>query len=308
VRFSASAHTFGVDDSLVGVVTQPTAIDSTVDRPAVILLNAGIVHKVGPFRLTVQIARTLAARGFTVLRFDLSGFGDSRAVGVKRAIEEQVVIDGRAAMDFLESRYGFKRFIIGGLCSGAVYSHYIAAADTRVAGMWMLDGYAYPTRAYRRFKLKRALKRLMSPRELLTRLLDRGTSGRPRAAAAQAGDGDESIFYQAWPAIDAARSGVEKMLARGARVLFVYTGGWSTFVEERQFGEMFPSFADHPGVELRYYPHADHTYLSLSDRAVMIADLTSFVETMALPKCAEPGETPTTDVVGVAAVRLFGRS
>ncbi len=300
------AHAFGPADSLVGVVTLPSKdAAAAVDRPAVILLNAGLVHRIGPFRLTVQIARSLAERGFTVLRFDLSGFGDSRAVGPTRAIEQQVVHDGRAAMDFLESCYGIKRFIVGGLCSGAVYSHYLTAADPRVAGMWMLDGYAYPTRAYQRFRLKRGLRKLLSPGTLLT--LARKTLANRAFAQTAAPDEDEAIFYQAWPELGAARADMEAILARGTRVLFVYTGGWSTFVDRRQFAEMFPSFAGHPGVELQYYPHADHTYISLADRAEMVAALAAFVETLAVPKPAMPTAQDSDADVALAAVRSVAR-
>lgn len=307
MKLRERACAFGPDDALVGVVTEPVESDRAVDRPAVILLNAGLVHKVGPFRLTVQIARTLAERGYTVLRFDLSGFGDSRAVGPKRAVEEQVVIDGRAAMDFLEGRYGITRFVVGGLCSGAVYAHYVTAADPRVVGMWMLDGYAYPTRSYRRYRLKRSLLKVASPRAALKWLLHNGLASR-RTTAPKDAKADESIFYQKWPDIDDARSDMQAIVARGTRVLFVYTGGWSTFVAARQFAEMFPTLAAHPGVDLQYYPHADHTYISLSDRAVLIGDLTSFVDTMAVPTCAEPSEASPAAALRTAAVRSFRRS
>ena len=306
MKFHERAYAFGPDASLVGTVTAPVKRDGA-DRPAVILLNAGLVHKVGPFRLTVQIARTLAERGFTVLRFDLSGFGDSRTVGPTRAIEQQVVIDGRAAMDFLEARYGISRFVVGGLCSGAVYAHYVTAAEPRVVGMWMLDGYAYPTRSYRRHRWKRSLLKVTSPRAVLHWLTHRALAIRSQTAAPDSTE-DESIFYQRWPALDDARSDIAAILARGTRVLFVYTGGWSTFVDARQFAEMFPSLAAHPGVGLRYYPHADHTYISLSDRSIMIADLTSFVETMAVPACIDPSEASPAAAVGMGVVRSFRRS
>jgi hypothetical protein len=47
--------------------------------PAVmfVLLNAGAVHRQGPFRLYVHLARRLAALGFSCVRFDQPGIGDS---------------------------------------------------------------------------------------------------------------------------------------------------------------------------------------------------------------------------------------
>src|SRR5438045_1954876 len=68
---------FGEFRSLVGIVTEPTTQHPHLARQAVILLNPGIVHRVGPGRIYVKIARALAKMGFVILRFDLSGIGDS---------------------------------------------------------------------------------------------------------------------------------------------------------------------------------------------------------------------------------------
>jgi hypothetical protein len=65
-----------IGGSLVGILSRPPAgVDPAM--PGVLLLNAGRIHRVGPNRLYVAIARRLAAMGFAVCRFDLSGIGDS---------------------------------------------------------------------------------------------------------------------------------------------------------------------------------------------------------------------------------------
>ena len=72
------AVVFGATSSLVGVVTDPVVgARDKEDLPAIILLNAGIAHRVAPHRLYVNMARRFADMGFTVLRFDFSGVGDS---------------------------------------------------------------------------------------------------------------------------------------------------------------------------------------------------------------------------------------
>src|SRR5690606_40846873 len=48
---------------------------------ALVLLNAGLTHRVGPFRCYVQFARRLASRGTHVFRFDLPRVGDGRPGG-----------------------------------------------------------------------------------------------------------------------------------------------------------------------------------------------------------------------------------
>ena len=68
---------FGDRKSLVGIVTLPERPDHGQDLPAIILLNAGLAHRVGPQRLYVKMARHMASQGFAVLRFDFSGIGDS---------------------------------------------------------------------------------------------------------------------------------------------------------------------------------------------------------------------------------------
>ena len=76
-------------------------------RPAIILLNTGVEHHVGPHRLYVPLAREWAARGHLVLRFDLGGIGDSVP---RRAAEENVAYpahmldDAREAIAFVRER------------------------------------------------------------------------------------------------------------------------------------------------------------------------------------------------------------
>lgn len=128
---------FGEMDSLVGVVT--SAVRGINDKPGVILLNPGIVHRVGPNRIYVKIARALAVQGFTVLRFDLSGIGDSSARLDNRPFEQSSVDEARAAMSFLQATKGINRFILLGGCSGAAVSLETARADRRAIGAIMIN-------------------------------------------------------------------------------------------------------------------------------------------------------------------------
>ncbi len=80
---------FGESRNLVGVITQPG--DGPAPDFAFVLLNAGVIHHVGPNRINVKLARRLADSGFTVMRFDLSGIGDSRASQSTLSFEAQAV-------------------------------------------------------------------------------------------------------------------------------------------------------------------------------------------------------------------------
>ena len=59
---------FGRDRSLVGTVCAPVdGVDA--GRPFVVFVTSGIIHRTGPNRIYVRIARALAERGYSSLRF-----------------------------------------------------------------------------------------------------------------------------------------------------------------------------------------------------------------------------------------------
>ncbi len=126
---------FGSDDRLFGVISSP-ARPAAKARPAVLLLNAGTVHHVGPNRNWVTIARALAAAGFTALRLDLSGIGESDAAPGEpenQAYGAFPVPDVRAAMAALRERCGAERFVVAGLCAGAHNAFHAALAAPAIA-------------------------------------------------------------------------------------------------------------------------------------------------------------------------------
>jgi pimeloyl-ACP methyl ester carboxylesterase len=129
---------FGPAHGLVGIVTNP-ANPPEQQLPAVILLNAGLLHRVGPNRLYVQIARALAAQGHMVLRFDFSGIGDSRPRADHLPYNQSAPAEIREAMDWLSQHNGIQQFILIGHCAGAIFSLLVACEDTRVVGAALMN-------------------------------------------------------------------------------------------------------------------------------------------------------------------------
>jgi pimeloyl-ACP methyl ester carboxylesterase len=134
------AVVFGADKSLVGIVTEPTCSAESRPLPAIIILNAGLLHRVGPNRLHVKLARAMASAGFLALRFDFSGVGDSPARMDRGSIDEGVVRETQEAVDFLEHTFGVRRVILLGLCSGADTAFRTACREPRVAGVIGING------------------------------------------------------------------------------------------------------------------------------------------------------------------------
>lgn len=238
---------FGSSKSLVGVISESTA----GDKPNVILLNAGLLHRIGPNRTYVTLLRRLCEQGYTGLRFDLSGIGDSPAATDGLPESESRIRDIREAMDMMAQRTGESRFVLGGLCNGAVSTFATAIEDPRVVGMILLDAFPYRTlghylRHYRN-RLFRAQSwvNLVALKHPLTAWLRRTRDPEPSR--------DTSIFPPP-PVVDAA---YRKLLDRGVQSLEVYFGE-IPFNDRRQLAEMFPSIADDPNVTLEHLRHINH--------------------------------------------------
>jgi dienelactone hydrolase len=124
---------------LFGILTRPVA--PRPGLPAIVLVNAGCVPRFGPHRQYLPLARRWAALGFSVLRLDLSGIGDSP---VGEGAEENVTYPPGAlddlgrALDWLEGEARAERFVLAGLCSGADIA-FTAGRDPRVAGLVMMN-------------------------------------------------------------------------------------------------------------------------------------------------------------------------
>jgi pimeloyl-ACP methyl ester carboxylesterase len=132
---------FGDGQGLVGVITDPPGAGKESRSPALgaILLNAGVIHRVGPSRLYVHLARALASAGCVAARFDHSGIGDSASRRDDVSFDVSSIQEARAAMDALQESRGIDRFLLIGLCSGAVTAFDTAGVDPRVAGVVLIN-------------------------------------------------------------------------------------------------------------------------------------------------------------------------
>jgi predicted alpha/beta hydrolase len=131
----------GAEAPLFGVLTTPAA-RAPHEAAAVLLLNAGAVHHVGPNRLYVALARHLARLGHAVLRLDIAGIGDSDP---RPGEKENVVYPSEAprdlavALDYLRRQYGAHDVRIVGLCSGAYYAFKGAVAQLPLEGALIVN-------------------------------------------------------------------------------------------------------------------------------------------------------------------------
>ena len=107
------SFSFGAQRHLGATLTLPP--DGHAPRMGVVLLNVGIIHRIGPHRFNTKLARALAQGGWATLRVDLSGQGDSGAPGDPLPFEQQAVADLQAAMDHFQRLCAVEQFVIAGI-------------------------------------------------------------------------------------------------------------------------------------------------------------------------------------------------
>jgi pimeloyl-ACP methyl ester carboxylesterase len=272
---------FGEHKGMVGVLSGPTAPGD--DRPALVILNAGVIHRIGPYRTSVLIARRVASAGFPVLRFDLSGLGDSESRKDALTFEERWIADIRQAMDHLQQSYGLSRFVLLGLCSGADNSFQTARLDERVVGAVMMDGYAYRTPG---FFLRYYGPRVLSADVWLRWLRRVGRavgSLRRHFRSADAPLEDEppppvAQYVRAFPPRTEAAAALRRMIDRGVRLFFIYSAGMEEYYNYRaQFTDAFSDVDFKDRLELAFFAEADHTFTLGRHRRALVEAIASWM-------------------------------
>ncbi len=131
------AVTFGAKVPLFGILSEPSDRESRVGT-AVVLANAGSVHHIGPGRMYVALAREWTRMGFTVLRVDIGGVGDSDAhdaTADNHPYPDHAIADLRDAVRYCREHASARRVVVAGLCSGAHASFHAGLAIDGLAGI-----------------------------------------------------------------------------------------------------------------------------------------------------------------------------
>jgi dienelactone hydrolase len=275
---------FGDGEGLAGILTTPRkAVDPAL--PCVVIINAGVMHRVGPNRLYVDLARTMALLGFAVLRFDLSGLGDSAPMTGMLSLDESARQDVQQALDFLAASRSATRFLLVGLCSGANYGIQTAFADPRVAGVIAIDPSVARTVRSSMLHYTRRLKHMATIRALITLrhpVFHRAFGGRRSMAAAKAATGQserraETIHVT--PATMASITPVlNQTLDRGTRLMLVFTGGVNhVYNYQNQLFDLLPDVDFRNLLTLHYMPQTDHTVSDLASRRALMHAITDWL-------------------------------
>lgn len=140
--FVEELRRFGAGERLVGVLTRPVgAAEPGFDRPALLILNTGATHRVGPGRAAVELARAAARHGIATLRMDLGGIGDSDLPpGEQRPdIYRRSALDEVRAGLGLLAQEGWQRVVAVGVCSGAFMAFHAARSEPNLVGLVLVN-------------------------------------------------------------------------------------------------------------------------------------------------------------------------
>lgn len=283
-RIAEKVVLLGAQKSSVAIVAQP-ADAAEVAGPAIVIINTGIIHRVGHNRMYVTLARELAEAGHVVVRLDLSGIGDSDPRTDIVDPLNATLADIKEAIDWACTSRGAKGVVLMGLCSGADHSIVYAGRDPRVVGAILLDPSIPPTPLYHLNSLAQRLRR----RETWTNLL-LGRSGVWR-------------WFRTKPAVDAwepkqlsfkdkrVRNFLEaiydKSIQRRQQLLAVFTGGPKyQHNYKRQLLDAMPNVHFGDQLRLEYLARCDHTFTFADDRRRLFDMVKGWLQTT---KFVEPG-------------------
>lgn len=262
---------FGSQGHLVGMFQPPSSLEH--HGYAVVILTAGMLPSAGPFRLHVDLAASLAKAGISSLRFDLSGIGESLAIGGGGTSLQRAASEIRAAIDYLEIHQQVNRIALFGLCSGADDALYAAIHDYRICGVFSIDGCGYRTARY-------YLERI--PRNYLPKLTSRRAwSSTISKVVMRTSDVPPSLMpasdIREFPDRETAAIQLHRLIRRGVRLHFHYTGGVGEYFNYReQFRDMFhgtdlAKSGDIEQIGVTFSPECDHVAYLVEHRRRLVA-------------------------------------
>lgn len=261
---------------MIGLTTEASGFVPG-ERPAVLFLNSGVVHRIGTARNNVTLARRFADEGVLTMRFDLSGIGDSENRRDQLSMEDRAALDIRQAMDFLEKTRGVRRFVLFGLCSGADNAFRVAREDSRVVGAVLIDGYGYRTPKY---LLHYYARHVAGWRQFLGRARRRGRRlvDKARVRVEKALSKEEEVALPALPPVNQWErefptqaqfsDHLRSLVARDVKLLFVYTGSVDQYYSyAEQLADSVPGVELRGSVDASHLPGSDHTITELHNRS-----------------------------------------
>ena len=256
----------------------------------VILLNAGVVHHVGPNRLYVTLARRLARSGFTVLRFDHSGVGDSPPREDDLPFDESSILEVKDAMHWLAAERRCTAFVLVGLCSGTLTAFRVAQMDSRVSGLVLLTALLQDPSTVAPEVVAEAADRRVARSYVTIKALHGGTWLKVLTGRANYRHAFRTVrrllLRSKQPPHDAARTGtagvidaIQGILKRRVAVLFIFAEPTTVLEYFRMtITPYMASLRRHGDIDVIVLAGADHTFTELRHQSRVVDLMAGWLE------------------------------
>ena len=255
--------------SLVGVYNRPET--HARRAPTLLLVNSGLLTRIGPFRSYVDLARALAQLGYASFRVDLSGIGDSSRRSDQLPRDQQHLQDIDAVIDELSRTTGAEQFIVLGICTGADLAHKAMMHNRRIVGAVCIDGYCYRTWRYLAHKYLPKLVRLQSWRTLAKQI----AGAQPREEAPP----PELLYRWELPPKQQVAGDYREIIASGRHLLCIFSSSWPY----NYAGQLADAFADiefGQAIQVAWLPNTTHTFRHLDERHQLMTTVAGWLETL----------------------------
>ncbi len=260
-------------DTLLGILARP---ESPSDIGVVVIVG-GPQYRAGSHRQFVLLSRSLAAAGFSVLRFDYRGMGDSE--GEQRDFE-RVSDDVGAGIGALKAHVPkVKKIILWGLCDGASAAllYCRETQDARVTGLCLLNPWVRSEASLAKTQVKHYYTQRLMQKNFWLKLLSGKVALTALSGFAQRVRVSVSTGREPTPAVIPFQVRMAKgWKSFSGEILLILSGADYTakeFLEHAEADSDWASFQSRRGLKRHDLAGVDHTFSNATARK-LVEDLT----------------------------------
>lgn len=249
-------------------------------KVGVIFINSGMQNRVGPHRIYVKTARRLSQVGFSVLRVDFPGIGDSEGDVKETHFDCHDPEDTKSAITFLKQEEKIEKIVIIGLCAGARNALKTADKDLRVDSviLWSLPIISIPQNIGDPQQDPRGRMSRTGAKLYLRKTMNKAFRIRSWKEYRSSGGNLLSVMVTLrtifWNLVASDKKWAnnrhreffetfESLLSAGRKGLFVY--GEKDIIVKKEFEEKFNEFSNGKRHSCEFFivPNGDHSFTSI---------------------------------------------
>ncbi len=274
MNYTESAVQFGcAGESLLGIIAAPA--QGQTAPIGVVIVVGGPQYRAGSHRMFTLLARSLAAAGYTALRFDYRGMGDSE--GQPRDFES-ISQDIGAAVDALMAQSSrLKEVVLWGLCDGASAAllDVRSRPDPRVTGLFLINPWVRSPAGLAKAHVKHYYGRRLLQAEFWSKLMQGKVGSHALVGLAR----NASMAWRSRPAAADQKQSFQELMAKGllgfpGTVILILSGRdlvAKEFIEQSRTDAQWRRALQMPNLQRIDLAEADHIFSRTQDYNALVA-------------------------------------